>query len=187
MDEETDEALYGAWHGGDAEAGNRLARRYTRPLLRFFLNKVPDVAEDLMQRTFLDTVGSGPPPDELRSFRALLFGVARKRLLRFFEGRGQLKGEDMMSRISLADLQTTPTQRIAREQSTDLLHQALRVLPVDDQITIELYYWQKLAVAEVAAAIGMSEGGVRAKLHRARARLRKEYERLTGETLPGFS
>ena len=187
MDEETDEALYGAWHGGDAEAGNRLARRYTRPLLRFFLNKVPDVAEDLMQRTFLDTVGSGPPPDELRSFRALLFGVARKQLFRYFEGRGELKGEDMMSRVSLADLATTPTQRIAREQDRDLIHRALATLPMDDQIAIELYYWQKLSVPEVANALSISAGGMRAKLHRARAKLREAYFELSdGASLDGF-
>ena len=51
--EATDEALYVAWRGGDADAGNELATRYGVHLARFFANKVPDHADDLCQRTFL--------------------------------------------------------------------------------------------------------------------------------------
>ena len=187
MDEASDEALYRAWRDDDRSAGDRLARRHCPAVLRFFANKVPEAAEDLMQKTFLATISDGPDPDALRSFRALLFGVARKQLLRFFEGRGQLKGEEMMSRISLADLGTTPTERIAREQSRQLIHRALATLAIDEQIAIELYYWQKLSVPEVADALGISAGGMRAKLHRARGRLREAYRELAdGDSLDGF-
>ena len=183
----TDETLYAAWRAGDPDAGDALARRHCPAVLRFFASKVPDAAEDLMQKTFLATTSSGPAPEELRSFRALLFGVARKQLFRYFEGRGELKGEDMMSRVSLADLATTPTQRIAREQDRDLIHRALATLPMDDQIAIELYYWQKLSVPEVANALSISAGGMRAKLHRARAKLREAYFELSdGASLDGF-
>lgn len=175
-----DEALYVAWRGGDIASGDVLAQRHCPAVLRFFANKVPHVAEDLMQKTFLACIASTTDATQVRSFRSFLFGIARKQLLRYFEGRGELVGEEMMSRISLAELATTPTQRIAKAQDHELIHRALAELPLDQQISIELYYWQKLSVAEVAAALGVSEGGMRAKLHRARQRLREIYGALSG-------
>ena len=174
-----DESLYMAWRAGDAKAGDTLAQRHCVAVLRFFSNKVPELAEDLMQKTFLACVTSKVDPAGLRSFRAFLFGIARKQLLHHFEGRGQLRGEAMMSHVSVADLVTSPTQRIAAAQDNALLHQALAALPMDQQIALELYYWQKLSVPEVAAAVGISDGGMRAKLHRARQRLRTIYEELS--------
>lgn len=182
-----DEALFVAWRGGDASAGDALAVRHSEAILRFFNNKVPEAAEDLLQKTFLACMATGTNAAEVRSFRAFLFGVARKQLLHYFEKRGELRGEEMMSRISLAELRTTPTQRIAAEQDKALLHAALAKMPLDQQILLELYYWQKLSVAEVAAALGGSEGGVRGKLHRARQRLRGEYDEVSrGKPLVGF-
>lgn len=182
-----DEALFVAWRGGDPSAGDVLAVRHCGDILRFFNNKVPEAAEDLMQQTFVACMSTNIDAAEVRSFRAFLFGVARKRLLQHFEKRGQLRGEEMMSRISLAELRTTPTQRIAAEQDKALIHQAMAQMPLDQQILLELYYWQKLSVAEVAAALGGSEGGIRGKLHRARQRLRGEYDEVSrGKPLVGF-
>jgi RNA polymerase sigma factor (sigma-70 family) len=181
----SDEALYAAWCRGDAAAGNELAARYGGQLARFFGNKVPDVAEDLTQRTFLACMTGTP---ELRhSFRALLFGIARKQLLQHFEGRGALRGEEMMSELSIADLQTTPTQRIARDQESDLLHRALAMLPVDAQIALELRYWRKMSADEIAEILGLSSAGARTRVHRARALLRERFEALSqGRPMPEF-
>ncbi len=182
-----DELLFVQWRGGDAAAGDELAARHYAGLHRFFANKAPTFADDLVQATFLACMTVAIPSEPLRSFRGLLFAVARIRLLRHFQKRGQLRGEQMMSRVSLADLGTTPTQRIARDQSRALLQQALAILALDDQITVELYYWQKLSVGEIATTLGITPGGTRAKLHRARQRLRAEYERLSGGgRLEGF-
>jgi len=183
MLEASDEVLYTAWCQGDASAGNELATRYGGQLARFFGNKVPDVAEDLTQRTFLACMTA---PQELRhSFRALLFGIARKQLLRHFEGRGMLRGEEMMSEISIADLRTTPTQRIAQDEETDLLHRALAALPMDAQIALELRYWRKMSAEEIAEILGLSAAGARTRVHRARALLRERLEALgQGRPMP---
>lgn len=186
MVEATDEALYLAWRDGDAGAGNELATRYGAQLARFFANKVPEHAEDLCQRTFLACM---TVTTELqRSFRALLFGIARKQLLRHFEGRGLLKGEEMMSQVSIADLRTTPTQRIAKQQAENLLHRALAALPVDAQITLELRYWRNLSAEEIGEVLGLSAPGARTRVHRARIQLRETYEAMCdGKPMPPFT
>lgn len=174
----SDEELYTRWREGSVEAGNELAEKYCQPVLAFFASKLPDEAEDLMQKTFLACMASTLNPGDVRQFRGFLFGVARKQLLRHLEGRGNLRGETPVSHISLAELRTTPTQRIAREQERTQIQTALAVLPLDQQIALELYYWQKMSVGEVAVAIELSEGGTRAKLHRARSRLKEALSRL---------
>jgi RNA polymerase sigma factor (sigma-70 family) len=126
-------------------------------------------------------------PSEVRSFWALVFGTARKQLLRVYEGRGQLEGEEMTSRISLAELCTTPTQKIARQQDRALVQQALSELPLDDQIAVELRYWQRLSVRDVAAILGWTEAGTKTRLHRARLKLKQEYSaRSDGRELDEF-
>jgi len=127
-------------------------------------------------------------PTEVRSFRALLFGVARKQLLRHYEGRGQLKGEEMMSRVSLAELATTPTQRIAKHEERDLLQRAMATIPLDFQIALELRYWQRLSAVEVAEALGLTENGARTRFRRARLKLKQAYAALSdGAELPKWS
>ena len=185
MSEASDETLFRAWREGDGEAGNELAVRYAGAVRRFFSNKVPEVADDLTQRTFLACMTARV--EEVRSFRALMFGIARKQLLRHFEGRGLLKGEEMMSRISLAAMVTTPTQKIDREQTQALINRALATLPIDFQIALELRYWKKLSSEEIGQAVGLSAAGVRTRLRRARVQLREQFEALSeGKPLPGF-
>lgn len=171
-----DEELYIRWRGGSVDAGNEIASKYCGAILAFFSSKTPEVAEDLMQKTFLACMSSTTDATDVRSFRGFLFGIARKTLLHHFEGRGKLRGEAEVSHFSLAELRTTPTQRIAKEQEREQIHDALAQLPLDQQIALELYYWQKLPVRDVATALELSEGGTRAKLHRARLRLKETLD-----------
>lgn len=174
-----DETRFAAWRAGSAEAGDELVREHGPAVLRFFANKVGVAAEDLLQQTFLGCMTTKVEPGELRSFRALLFGIARKQLLRHYEGRGVLAGEEMMSRVSLAELRTTPTQKIARSQERAHVEEAMAKLPLDFQIALELRYWQKLTAVEVGAALGLSENGARSRIRRAREQLKEIYGSLT--------
>ena len=188
MAERSDEARYVAWRAGDREAGDALIREHGPDVLRFLSNKVGPAAEDLLQETFMACMRAKTDPAQIRSFRALLFGVARKQILRHYEGRGQLKGEEMMSRVSLAELATTPTERIARAEERDLLQRAMATIPLDYQIALELRYWQRLSAVEVGEALGLTENGARTRFRRARDKLEQAYAALAdGAELPPWS
>jgi RNA polymerase sigma-70 factor (ECF subfamily) len=51
-----------------------------------------------------------------------------------------------------------------------LLH-ALRRLPMDHQITLELYYWENLSGSELAEVLEVPEGTVRGRIRRAKTLL----------------
>lgn len=160
-----------AWRSGDRDAGDALLGKYFEPLCRFFRSKLDGDVDDLVQRTFLDCVEAR---DRVRDggFRSYVYGVARNRLADHLRGRLRREGEIDLDDISIADLGTSPSQALLRSQEQQLLLQALRTLAVDDQIALELTYWEGLLGEEVAAVLGVEASTVRSRLTRARSRLR---------------
>jgi RNA polymerase sigma-70 factor (ECF subfamily) len=57
---------------------------------------------------------------------------------------------------------------------------ALAILSRDERDVLLLYAWAELAYPEIAAALSISPGTVKSRLHRARARVRRHLEELNG-------
>lgn len=55
------------------------------------------------------------------------------------------------------------------------IREALGKLPFEHRLVLYLYYCEDLTQQQVAAAMGIKEGTVKSKIHRALARLRREY------------
>ncbi len=169
-----------AWRGGDNEAGNALVALHFQSISRFFRGKLGDDVEDLVQQTFLACV-KARDRIEGTSFRSYLFGVATRRLFSHLREAYKFDREIDFSVTSLADLGTTPSESVARNQRAQLLQSALAQLPVNFQIVLELAYWEGLSGAEIAVALEIEEGTVRSRLSRARSRLREVVVALGGD------
>lgn len=168
--------LLDAWRAGDRSAGNALFRRHFDSVCRFFRAKVAlSLVEDLVQETFLSCLESRDDFRKQSSFRTFLFCVARRRLYDHFR-RKQGNPVDFMA-SSIADLGASPSQDLARRQEQRLLLLALRTIPVDQQIALELYYWEGMEGHEIAEILGISPHTARSRLHRARQALREALER----------
>ena len=61
-----------------------------------------------------------------------------------------------------------------------MLLQALRKIPLDHQIVLELYYWEKLSAREVAEVVQVPEGTARTRIRRAKQLLEEEMAKLMG-------
>jgi RNA polymerase sigma-70 factor (ECF subfamily) len=68
---------------------------------------------------------------------------------------------------------SSPSGVVARREEERILLQALRRLPLDQQITLELYYWEELPVADIAEVLDVAVGTVKSRLGRAREALRE--------------
>ncbi|MEX1361792.1 MAG: RNA polymerase sigma factor [Nannocystaceae bacterium] len=163
-----------AWQRGDASAGNELFRDHFPSIRRFFASKVgPDSVDDLVQRTFTACVDAAADFRGEGSFRAFLFGIARKQLYRHLERFARADRRNASVGVSsVQDLGQSPTSVIAAQQGGDVLLRALQSLPVEQQALLELHYWENLGAAEIACAMDVESGTVRVRLHRARAALR---------------
>jgi RNA polymerase sigma factor (sigma-70 family) len=170
--------LLGAWGAGDQKAGNELFDRHFSTVFRFFRSKAEADAEDLTQRTFLACVEQRDDLKPRTTFRAYVLGIARHLLFRRYrERRKQARIEDFLT-ISVDDAGRSPSQVAQMAQEQKLLSRALRAIPIDFQIAIELHYWEGMSVAEVAQVLEVAPGTVKSRLHRGREMLRTRLENL---------
>jgi len=161
--------LLDAWRGGDAAAGNALFARHFEAVCRFFRNKVGEGVDDLIQRTFLACVESRDKFRKEASFRTYLFTLARHELYAHFKKDKRQRDRFDPLEASVHDLGPSPTGIVAQHREERLLLQALRQIPVDHQIALELYYWEDMPAPELARVLGIPEGTVRTRLRRAKA------------------
>jgi RNA polymerase sigma factor (sigma-70 family) len=158
--------LLDAWRAGDARAGNELFQRHFDAVLRFFANKVPDEVDELVQRTFLAVVEGKDRVRGEGGIRPYIFGVARNVLRRWFREK-KTRGQrfDALEH-SVHDSVQSPTSLMAEREEQRLLLEALRRIPLDMQIALELYYWEDLPAPALAAVLEIPEGTVRSRLRR---------------------
>lgn len=166
---EGDDGLLEAWRGGDARAGERLFDRHADAVARFFENKVRQGAEDLVQATFVRMLEGR---DRIRegSFVAYLFGIARNVLREHV--RGLVRGREVDPSVeSMAALAPGPSAVVAMRQEHQLMLEGLRRLSIEDQILLELFYWEELRTDQIAEILEIPPSSARRRLSTARARL----------------
>ncbi len=175
---DSDLELLEAWRGGDAKAGNALFDRYFDAVFRFFRNKVADHADDLVQQTFLALVQARDRFRGDSSFRTYLFTAARSKLFNYLERRAR-EGAVDYGVTSCEDLGISPTGVLARDQQQQHLLHALRRLPIELQLALELFYFERVRGPELAEVLGVPEGTVRSRLRRGRELLRERLLELS--------
>jgi RNA polymerase sigma-70 factor (ECF subfamily) len=67
---------------------------------------------------------------------------------------------------SCADLGISPSGAVGRGEEHKLLQLALRQLPIEMQVALELYYFERIRGPELAAVLDIPEGTVRSRLRR---------------------
>ena len=167
----TDGALLDAWCGGDQRAGNALFERHFRGLYGFFRNKIADGIDDLVQQTFLACVRGRDGFRREASFRTYMFAVAKNVLYREWERRRRGDAIARLGEVSVHELGPGLSTAYARHREQRLLLDALRRLPLDFQVTLELYYFESMSAAEIGAVLGLPEGTVRGRIRAAKQRM----------------
>jgi RNA polymerase sigma factor (sigma-70 family) len=165
------------WRAGDRDAGNRLFERYFTSVCRFFENKIQGDAEELVQSTFLACVNNRDSFREQSSFRTYLFSIARYQLYGFYRNRQKNNALDF-GVTSVAAMNTGPVSRLARGQDHERLLEALCSLPLEQQMLLELFYWENMEAAQLAEIFDVAPTTVRTRLHRARHTLRERMLQL---------
>nr|AYM53085.1 RNA polymerase sigma-24 subunit ECF subfamily [Nannocystis exedens] len=172
----TDLELLHAWGEGDKRAVNLLFRRYFITLVRFFRNKVTGDLDDLVQQTLLACVEGRERVTRVSAFRGYLFGVAYRVLANHYRKSGRQPQQVDLGDSSIQDLAPGITSAISLRQEQQLLFDALRRIPVQSQVALELYYWEGLTSAEIAEVLEIPLGTAQTRLRRARELLVKAIE-----------
>jgi RNA polymerase sigma-70 factor (ECF subfamily) len=139
----------------------------------------PQAVEDVMQEVSLAAVRQQAPLADHGKLAPWLYRLAvtqsllyrrkhgrRRKLLRQYAQRGEAAGE--------ADRQTDPLEWLLAEERRGLIRKALARLPKRDAEILLLKYTEDWSYRQLAQHLGVTESAVQSRLHRARARMRKE-------------
>lgn len=184
-EETTDERLLERARAGDEAAFLALYERHHAPAYRFalrLLNSEP-AAEDAVHDCFLELItraGFDPARGALRNY---LFGAVRHRALRQFRRAGRERGiEDAdganggngaNGNSPRAAGSPEPLELLLGAELSETVRRAVARLPPLQREALVLFEYEELSLAEVAEVVGADVNAVKARLHRARASLRK--------------
>ena len=159
----------------DARAGFEQLFRETRTdLLAYILRRSQGAedAADLLAETYLiawqrlDAIPTG------ERARLWLFGVARNLLLR--GGSRRRSGHALLERLASELSSAHPPHASVDDERSSVLGAALAALSERDREILMLTAWEGLTPKQIAAVVGTPVNIVRVRLHRARARLKRD-------------
>jgi RNA polymerase sigma factor (sigma-70 family) len=173
----TDAALVEAWQQGDRKAGSELFERHYEGIVRFFRNKVgPDAAADLVQKTLLACFEALARFRGETSFRTYLFSIAYRLMCKHFEA--QRRNRIDLQTASVHDLGGTPSEVLAAREEQRLVLSAMRRIPLEYQVLLELCYWEQLTAAEAALVVEIPVGTAKTRLRRGKQLLEEQLRTL---------
>ncbi len=173
----SDQELLEAWRSGDREAGGALVDRHFGAISRFFRNKVTseEDATELVGQTFLACTASKERYRGAASVRQFFFAIAHNVLRNYIRARYKRKSERLdFDVVCVQQLDpASPSSIVMHQREARSFVQSLREIPVDDQVVLELKYFEGLTGREIAELLAIPEGTVRGRLARGKERLRR--------------
>jgi len=141
-------------------------------------------AEDVVQETFIRMFRALDRYDPTRPFGAWLFSIASRLCIDQIRRRKlqpisltQRDRDDEEYEIEVEDPGLKPDETTARAEEEQRTRVLIDSLPPHYRIVVLLRHQQDLAYEEIAEALQLPLGTVKARIHRARALLRERLER----------
>lgn len=179
VDPESDQALLAGVRAGDAAAFDAVHARFHARLFNFLarLARSRDVAEDLLEETWLRFVTHAPTLRPDTTLGPWLFTVARNLYLSYCRSRSIETGlaSDWTSLVPPAAA-PSPFDAAAATETERRLERALASLPVAYREVLLLVGVESLQPAEAASICGVTPDAMRQRLRRARVLLQKRME-----------
>ena len=181
MDREDEQRLVTRLRAGDPSAFEAIYEAY-RPRLFGFLARLSrrrDVAEDLLEETWLRLVQHAAALDDEARLAPWLFTVARNLYYSWRRSRGgdPSRTSELDPAWPAPERGDSPFAAAARSELEARIEAALARLSLADRELILLVGVEELTPSEVASVCGVAAVTVRARLHRARERLAAEMGR----------
>jgi RNA polymerase sigma-70 factor (ECF subfamily) len=191
--EDPDHELVESWKAGDEDAFELLVRRHQKRVYRLLLRMMgsPEEAEDVAQETFLNLHRHGRRFRGEARFSTFVYRVAANAALnrRRSLGRRRARIKKLAARQAAGDdLPVTPRNPEDATGGAELsvfVRRALETLSPSLRMPVVLYDLEGMAYGEIAKILGVAEGTVKSRIHRARKALREELKSVLGGSIDG--
>ncbi|HEY3235265.1 MAG TPA: sigma-70 family RNA polymerase sigma factor, partial [Polyangiaceae bacterium] len=145
------------------------------------------MAEDVLQEAWLRSVESSTAPDEIADLPAWLMGIVRN------VARDRLRSEQRRRQVELQlewlanqgrglFWNRLPEVALDERRTEILIRSAIARLSQSSRQAVELFYFGDYSVEETAQALGVSPNVVKARLFKARKKLRGWLELLANDS-----
>ena len=165
--------------GGDQAAFRELYERHRQPIFRFAYRLLGSVelAEDVTHDCFLGLIKKPENFDSSRSsLRTYMFAAARNLAMKHFRNVGREDALDDLSDAPLVSEHEAPLRRMLDEELSTIVQEAVHNLPPLQREALILFEYEGLSLSEIAGVVGSDVGAIKARLHRARERLRNSLK-----------
>jgi RNA polymerase sigma-70 factor (ECF subfamily) len=188
--DDPDTELVERWKAGDDSAFEALVRRHEQRVFRLLLRMMGsrEEAEDVSQETFLSLYRHGRRFRAESRFSTFVYRVAANAALnrRRTLGRSRNRINKLAVRQAAGDdlpnSPRDPEDATAGIELSDHVRDALQQLSPSLRMPVVLYDIEGLSYAEIARSLGVAEGTVKSRIHRARQALRIELQALLGKS-----
>ena len=192
-----DMELLEVWRRGDRAAGSELFERHYSAVARFFHNKVNEATqEDLIHETFVACMKSVERFRKQSTFKTFLLGIAKKvladHLRKVSRRRAWLVSQADVDADADADTDVeaapavsyglSPVALAVQKQEQRLLLEALRRIPLNYQIALELHYWEDLTAIEIGEVLGVPLGTAKTRLRDGKAYREEQLRKIASSS-----
>ena len=177
-DTTTDERLLEKAAHGETAAFQVLYERYRDPIFRFAYRLLGSVeaAEDVTHDCFLSLIKQPGRFDSSRaSLRTYIYAAARNLAAKRFKSFARETGIEGLDEEP-AD-RHEPMAQVLDNELAEVVQQAIASLPPLQREALVLFEYDELSLAEIAAIVGAEANTVKARLFRAREKLRAGLDR----------
>jgi RNA polymerase sigma-70 factor, ECF subfamily len=173
----TDERLLKRASRGDEAAFLLLYERHRDAVFRFAYRLLGStwLAEDITHDCFLSLIKQPERFDPMRAvqLRTYLYAAARNLAMKHFRRQGQEVLVDELTEEPRVPEADAPLRQLLDEELSLEVRRAIDGLPPLQREALILFEYEELTLAEVASVVGADTGTVKARLHRARQRLKR--------------
>ena len=174
----SDEELLQASIANDPEFFSQLVGRYERRVFGMLIRATGrrQDAEDLFQGVFMAAFSARVGFKGKSKFSTWLYAITLNQLRHWRRGLARRPQHLELAEAPEPGVWSKVLERLAGRDEERRLERVLRQLPELEQDLLQLRYFEELSVKETALALGLQDGVVRVRTHRALAKLKKLME-----------
>ncbi len=159
---------------GDTEAFRALVEAHQTAAYRLAVRMCGvDAAEDVTQEAFLAAWRGLPSFRGECQFSTWLYRLVSNAAVDYLRREKKHRGSEDVDELEVADGAPSPQEKSEQRDTREAVRRALGALSPEHREILLLRYMQELDYGEIAAALGISEGTVKSRISRAKARLRE--------------
>ncbi|MDP2632456.1 MAG: RNA polymerase sigma factor [Candidatus Curtissbacteria bacterium] len=161
---------------GDKDAYGEIYNLFYKRIYRYcsFNTRKAEVAQDICQETFIKAWKALPSFSQKGgSFQAYLFKIARNLIIDL----SRKKKEERLEQYQEIEIESQVEDKIEQREKEAVVQLALAKLDELDRQIIILHYFEDMTGREVAKVVGIREGNLRVKTHRALKKLKSLLEK----------